>query len=224
MQMINNARTPLSKLEWTVLLLLFVFSFIPVFGGFIRIFELVGGPMIGPQNPRALADPAPIVLHIISNFVFCIGGALQFLPSIRNQQIATHRKIGRAVAVAGCISAATGLWMTCFYEFPSELQGKLLYWVRLILGTMMLGFIAWAVIAIRSRKRFQHGAFMLRAYAIGQGAATQTFLGIVWMVGLGTELVGPLRDGMMVFAWLLNMLAAEFLIDKFIVPRKLLSE
>ena len=42
----------------------------------------------------------------------------------------------------------------------------------------MIGFIVWAVIAIRSRNVFQHSASMLRAYAIGQGASMQAILGI----------------------------------------------
>ena len=60
---------------------------------------------------------------------------------------------------------------------------------------------------------------MLRAYAIGQGASTQTVLGIGWMIALGTEPLGPLRDGMMVFAWGLNLLTAEFLIRTMFAPR-----
>ena len=45
---------------------------------------------------------------------------------------------------------------------------------RIFLGFLMIGFIVWSVIAVRSRKVIQHSAFMLRAYAIGQGASTQT--------------------------------------------------
>lgn len=62
---------------------------------------------------------------------------------------------------------------------------------------------------------------MLRAYAIGQGASTQSFLGLGWIIASGTEPLGPLRDGMMVFAWALNLLVAEYLIGKFLAPNKL---
>ena len=61
---------------------------------------------------------------------------------------------------------------------------------------------------------------MLRAYAIGQGASTQAFLGIAWIIVFGTEPLGPLRDGMMVFAWMLNLLLAECLIRRFLLPKK----
>lgn len=106
--------------------------------------------------------------------------------------------------------------MTHFFSFPAELQGSLLYGVRIILGLSMIGLIAWAIIAIRSRNHLQHGASMLRAYAIGQGASTQAFIGIGWMIVTGIEPQGPLRDGLMVFSWAFNLLAAEWLIRKFL--------
>jgi len=211
----------LSKREWIILLFIIVYSFIPVFGGLFRIVELAGGPAIAPENLRALAAPLPIVLHIFSSSLFCLLGAVQFLPSIRRHHPATHRALGRWVAISGCISAATGLWMTHFYALPDEIQGNMLYWVRIILGLSMIGLIVMAIVAIRSRNIFRHSASMLRAYAIGQGASTQAFLGIAWIIVFGTDPLGPLRDGMMVFAWVLNLLMAEFLIVKILTPKKL---
>lgn len=213
----------LSRSEWVILVITLAYSFIPVFGGLFRILELAGGPVVAPENLRALTAPLPIVLHILGSSLFCFLGAVQFLPSIRRYRPGCHRILGRAVVVAGSVSGATGVWMTHFYAFPEVLQGDLLYWVRIILGLSMVGLIGWAVVAIRSRDTFRHGALMLRAYAIGQGASTQTFLGIGWIVVFGTEPLGPLRDGMMVFAWVLNLLTAEFVIGKFLTPKRLLA-
>lgn len=210
----------LRKSEWALFCLVFVYSFIPAFGGLVRILELAGGPQIAPENPRALLAPTPIILHILSSFLFCIVGALQFLPSIRRQSPVAHRTIGRVIAVAGLVAALSGLWMTHFYVFPEAIQGGALYWMRMVLGTAMVGFIVWGVIAIRSRKIFQHRASMLRAYAIGQGASTQAVLGIAWIIAVGTEVMGPLRDGLMIFAWVLNLLVAEFLIWSMPRPAK----
>lgn len=202
----------LSRPEWALLVFIMVYSFIPAIGGLIRVLELAGGPVFGPANPRALSAPFPIAIHIMTSSVFLVLGALQFLPSIRHHRLSSHRLIGRAVVIAGSISAASGLWMTHYYSFPSNLQGNLLYWVRMVLGSLMIGLLIWAVIAIRSRNIFQHSASMLRAYAIGQGASTQAFLGISWIVIHGSEAVGPMRDAIMVFAWGMNLLIAEILI------------
>lgn len=208
------------KSEWVVLGVIFVYSFIPVVGGLIRVLELAGGPQIAPQNPRASFDPTPIILHILSSSLFCVVGAFQFLPNLRRQRPAAHRAIGRVIAAAGCVSALTGLWMTHFYAFPEALQGAPLYWVRMVLGAAMIGLIIWAVIAIRLRNIFQHSASMVRAYAIAQGASTQTVFGIAWIVALGSEAMGPLRDGLMIFAWVVNLLAAETFIRAMLRPPK----
>lgn len=210
----------LSKPEWAILILIIVYSFIPTFGGLFRVFEFAGGPAIAPDNPRAAAIPFPIVLHILSSFLFCLLGATQFLPSIRRKHPATHKAFGWIVVVAGCLSAGSGLWMTQFYSFPISLQGNFLYWVRIILGFAMIGCIVGSIAAIRSRNVFQHSAFILRAYAIGQGASTQTFVGIGWMIFSGTEATGPLRDAMMVSAWALNLLIAEVLVRTLLAPKR----
>ena len=198
--------------EWTLLAFILVYSFVPTFGGLVRIADLAGVLTIMPDNPRAHAAPLPVVLHIVSSFVFCLLGALQFLPSVRRHHPFAHRAAGRVVAAAGSVSAVTGLWMTHAFAFPPELQGLLLYWTRTFLSVWMAGLIVWAVIAVRARNFRGHSAAMLRAYAIGQGASTQTFLGIGWAIVMGTDLAGPARDVMMVLAWALNLLLAEFLI------------
>ena len=210
--------TSLRRSEWALLAFILVYSFVPTVGGLIRVLELAGGPVIAPPNPRALADPLPITVHILTAFVFCLAGALQFLPSVKRHHPAVHRINGRVVAIAGCMSAATGLWMTHVYTFPAGLQGSLLYWVRMVLGSAMILLIVWAVIAIRSRDRFGHTASMLRAYAIGQGASTQTVLGIAWIVLAGSEASGTMRDVIMISAWILNLAVAQILIGRLPKP------
>jgi len=118
----------LTRSEWAFLATILVYSFIPAVVGLIRIPELLGGPTVVPANPRAIIDPAPIILHVLGSSIFCLAGAVQFLPSLRRLRPALHRRMGRIVAGAGCISALTGLWMTLFYPFPDALQGPLLYW------------------------------------------------------------------------------------------------
>ena len=210
----------ISRREWAFLALIFLYSFIPAVFGLLRIPELLGGPMIIPANPRAVIDPIPITLHILGSSVFCLVGALQFLPSLRCHRPVLHRTLGRIVAAAGCVSALTGLWMTVSYAFPAALQGLLLYGARVTLSLAMVAFIAWAVVAIRSRNLAAHRAAMLRAYAIAQGASTQTALGLIAMIFFGTELLGVSRDLVMVAAWAINIGVAEVLIHRFFGTRR----
>ena len=220
MQEKRHTMKSVTKPEWALLAAILIYSFVPTVGGLVRVAELSGGPSIVPANPRALAEPLPIVMHILSSVLFCVFGALQFLPSLRHQNPVIHRQIGRLVAAAGILSALTGLWMTLSFEFPRELQGPLLYWARVVLSLSMIGLIVWGIVAIKSRNVMSHRAAMLRAYAIGQGASTQAVLGIAWMILIGTEPLGDLRDVMMVSAWMLNLVAAEVLINRMCATRK----
>lgn len=139
---------------------------------------------------------------------------MQFLPSVRLRHQSIHRKMGRVLVIAGCVSAASGVWMTLYFTFPDALQGSLLFSARIILGFLMIGLIGRAVVAVRACDFKRHGALMLRAYAIGQGASTQALLGISWIILFGAEPAGLLRDIFMVLCWLLNLLGAEILIHR----------
>ena len=203
-----------TKAEWAILISLFALSFIPVFGGLLRILEISGGPAIVPENPRVTANPLPTVIHILSACIFCIFGALQFLSSIHRHAPKWHRVNGGIVASAGIISAISGLWMTHFYPLPIELQGNLLYFVRIIVGAAMVVFVFLGLAAIRNKHVSLHYSSMIRAYAIGQGASTQSLLGLAWIVLLRQEPIGLTRDLMMTAAWIINIVVAEWIIRK----------
>ncbi len=208
-----------SRHEWMFLAFILIYSSVPSLAGTLRVIELLGGPAIVPENPRAIAYPLPIIVHALGSSLFCLIGALQFMPGMRRRWPGVHRKMGMAVMVAGCLSALTGLWMTHVFVFPRELQGALLYWVRLGVGLSMIGLITWAFVAVRFGMIAQHAAAMMRAYAIGQGASTQAVLGIAWMAVFGAEVMGPWRDVLMVSAWCINLLIAQFMISKLVTSR-----
>ena len=209
----------ISRREWAFLALILLYSFIPAVVGLFRVPELLGGPVIVPPNPRAAIDPLPIILHIFGSSVFCLVGAVQFLPSLRGYRPALHRILGRVVAAAGCVSALTGLWMTVAYAFPAALQGPLLYGTRVTLAIAMVALIVWAIVAIRSRNVSAHRSAMLRAYAIGQGASTQTALFLFSMALFDTEPHGFSRDLLMVGAWAINLAVVELLIRRTFTTR-----
>jgi len=202
-----------TKSEWMILVGLFVLSFIPVSAGIFRLVELGGGAAMLPENPRVTAAPMPVVLHIISVGLYCYLGAFQFLPSIRRHSPKWHRCNGRLMVVSGIISALSGLWMTHFYSFPYELQGDLLYCVRILLGSAMVVFIVLGLAAILRRDIVRHSSWMIRAYAIGQGASTQALLLMPGSM-IGEEPSGLARDVLMTFAWIINIAVAEWIIRK----------
>ena len=203
-----------TKSEWMILVGLFVLSFIPVSAGISRLVELGGGAAMLPENPRVTAAPTPVVLHIISVSLYCYLGAFQFLPSIRRHSLKWHRYNGRLMVVSGIVSALSGLWMTHFFSFPYELQGDLLYDVRIVLGSAMVVFIFLGLAAILKRDIVRHSSWMIRAYAIGQGASTQGLVIMSCNVIFGEEPSGLTRDVLMTFAWAINISVAEWIIRK----------
>ncbi len=103
--------------------------------------------------------------------------------------------------------------MTAAYAIPAELQGQLLYWVRMVVGFGMMLSIVIAVLAVLRRRIARHRAWMVRAYALGQGAGTQVLvmLPVTLMAGAPTFIF---RDVLMASAWGLNLALAEWIIRR----------
>jgi hypothetical protein len=133
-------------------------------------------------------------------------GALQFDSALRQRFPRLHR-------IAGIVAALTGLWMTAAYAIPSELQGPMLYGVRLVVGLAMALAVIVSVRAVLQRRIAQHKAWMVRAYALGQGAGTQVLilLPVTLLAGAPTFIF---RDVLMASAWGLNMAFAEWVIRR----------
>jgi hypothetical protein len=102
--------------------------------------------------------------------------------------------------------------METFYIMPSP-RSALLLSARWLFGSALLACLALGVRAIQHKDRAGHGAWMLRAYAIGAGAGTQSLLLVPWVVLLGMP--SPLLEAvLMAGGWLINLTLAEALIRK----------
>lgn len=207
--------------EWLVPAALLLLSAVPVAAGAFRITELTGGA-VTPDNARFFASPLPVVLHIISVSLYAILGAFQFAPSFRRRRPGWHRTSGRLLVPSGLIAALSGLWMTLFYALP-DYDGGVLYWLRLLFGSAMVLSILLGVAAIGRRDFARHGAWMLRAYAIGLGAGTQVLTHLPWF--LFPDVQGELTRALSMGAgWVINLAVAEWIIRKRLArPRRTLS-
>lgn len=206
----STPSSPSWKLLTALLLLL---SFVPIAAGAVRVLRVAAGGELTPDNARFIAMPAPVVLHIVGAAIFCVLGAFQFDLALRRQHPRLHRIGGRLAAACGLLAALTGLWMTAGYDIPAAMQGRLLYGVRIAVGLAMTLALVLAVLAVLQRRMAEHQAWMVRAYALGQGAGTQVLilLPVTLLVGAPTFL---LRDVLMALAWGLNVAVAEWLIRR----------
>ena len=205
--------TNATRIDWKVPLVLLVISAIPFAAGIARLAGLAGNPEISTENGRFIAAPFPVIVHILSTSLFSILGALQLSSGLRHLSPKWHRVCGRIVVASGVLAALTGLWMTVMYPIPSELQGGLLYGVRVLVSVAMLLSIYGAVAAVMRRDVATHRAWMIRAYALGQGAGMQVVVLLPWMLLVGKPNT-LIRDVLMSLAWMINLLVAEMAIQR----------
>lgn len=201
------------KRDWLIPVGLLAISFIPIVAGVLRMVQLAAGTAITPENDRFVTAPMPIVLHIIGATLFSVLGAFQFSAGLRQSRPQWHKVSGRLVAASGVVAALSGIWMTLMYPIPAALQGNLLCAVRLLVGAAMLLAIVLAVTAAMHRDFAKHRAWMIRGYALGQGAGMQVVVLLPWMLILGTPSTLQ-RDVLMSLAWLINLGVAEMIIQK----------
>jgi uncharacterized membrane protein len=202
--------------EWLAPVGLIALCAIPLGAGAARLATLAVGAEVTPENARFFAAPLPVVLHVVSAAAYAVLGAFQFVPGFRRWMPGWHRRVGRMVGAAGLVAALSGLWMTHFYALPAH-DGVLLYWVRLLTGSLMAASIVLGVAAARRREMGPHRAWMMRGYALGLGAGTQ-----VLTLGLGEAVLGPpdehARGLLMGAAWAINLALAEWIIRRAPTP------
>jgi uncharacterized membrane protein YozB (DUF420 family) len=201
-----------ARTGWLVLALLLGLNLIPILAGTVRLVSLLDGAAVTPANARFVAQPAPVVAHIIAATLFCLLGAVQFQAGLRRRNLDWHRRTGRLLVPAGIVAGVAGLWMTLFYPHV-ENDGALLYLFRLVFGFGMILCIGLGYLAVRRRDIARHRAWMMRGYALALGAGTQAAIQIPWVIVLGEPGELP-RSLLMGGAWILNLAVAEWLVRR----------
>lgn len=199
--------------EWRVPVALILLCAIPLAAGAVRLVSVASGAAITPENARFFAAPLPVMLHIIGAATYIVLGACQFVPGFRRRMPGWHRRVGRLVVGAGLVAALSGLWMTQFYKLPAH-DGVLLYWFRLLFGSLMAVSIVLALVTIRRRDFAGHRAWMMRGYALGLGAGTQVVTLLAGEIVLGGAPGEVARALLMGAAWAINLALAEWIIRR----------
>jgi hypothetical protein len=200
----------MARRNWVIPLLLTIYAILPLIPGVFRLIELGGGPALLPANPRATGMPLPIIVHVVTAFFYTVIGAWQFSPALRRTP--WHRRAGRLLAALGLGAAISGLYMTIVFPTAPEYH-PILVPFRLLFGGMMSISIVLAVLAIVVRRDVPtHRAWMMRAYAIGLGAATQIVI-FIPLAPFGTP--DPLSASLLLtMGWVINLAVAEWMIRR----------
>jgi len=189
---------------------LITFGLIPILANALRRFALAGGAA-GSGDGGGMT--LPVILHVIGATVFVVLGAVQFSAGFRRRRPSWHRIAGRVSILAALVAAGSGLWLA--FATLSE-SSPLLFLFRLLAAAGMALFILLGFRAIRQRRLPQHRAWMIRAFALGLGAATQVFtLGFGGAIFGTSELSVALLNGA---GWAINLTVAEWVIRR--TPRR----
>ena len=209
----SSRKRALTRADWLVPAGLILLTAIPALGGVLGLIGFARGVALTPDDTQFHALPLPIVLHIVSALPFCLLGAFQFAPGLRRSFPGFHRLSGRLVVLCGLTAGLSGLWMTQFYLFSLQSQSMLLYGFRMLFGSAMVLSLVLGLVAILRRNVARHRAWIMRGYAIGQGAGTQALTALIWVLIFGT-LGEPTKDLLMGASWVINLVVVEWLIRR----------
>ncbi|MGN6490051.1 MAG: DUF2306 domain-containing protein [Devosia sp.] len=195
--------------SWLIASLL-LFGALPLSFGILRLLQLLG---LSNLMPPAVAPPLPLVLHIVGALAYAILGAFQFAPSIRRRWPALHRVAGRLSLVGASLVVGSALWLTAIYVTPSP-GGLVLAGLRAVVAAAMALSIGLGLRAAIRRDIPRHRRWMIRAYALGLGSATQMLVLMVAEIITGDAPTELNRALLMGLAWTLNLAAAEWHIHR----------
>jgi uncharacterized membrane protein len=196
---------------WRLPAVLIALGLPPLVAGVVRVVQVAGGPQGLEVDERFNAFPAPLYLHVVAVLVYALLGAAQFSPGLRRRFPEWHRRVGRIALPAAFGVSGSALWMTFAYRFKPG-TGRILFATRLVVAVAMTYALVEAFRSIRRRAIRSHRAWMIRAYALGLGAATQMLT-----LGFGEPIFGDgtrAHDLLMATGWAVNALIAEWIIRR----------
>lgn len=189
---------------------LLVATFIPIAAAMLPLYQIPTGTL--PQESiRFAAVPITLFGHALGGVLFGLLGPLQFAGVLKNRFGRLHRITGRIFVASGLLLGLSSLRLLA--EFP-EASTWVLVSARLTAGLGMSLALIWSLIAIRQGHVARHRAWMIRAYAVGMGSATISFIMLPIFLITGKAVQGYGADMLFVASWGINIAIAEWVIRR----------
>lgn len=203
---------PQTGLQKSRLLLggLLVLSAIPILVSMVRLAQIPLGNL-PPESQRFAEVPVAHLAHALAGALFGLIGPVQFSNALRRRFGGVHRVLGRVFVAAGLLLVVSALRL--LWEFPTFVIWQLTL-TRLIVAVGMGIALVWAVLAAQRGDKAQHRSWMIRAYALGMGAATQAVVMLPIAAASGAALHGPVTDWIFIGTWVFNLWLAEWIIRR----------
>ncbi len=190
--------------------ILLVLTFIPIFFAALRLYQIPTGRL--PEDAIKFAQvPWSLGMHALGGVLFGLLGPVQFAGVLKRRFGRFHRITGRIFVVAGLFLGLSSLRLVA--EFP-DVSTWVLISARITTGLGLSVALVLALMAIRWRDVPRHRAWMIRAYAIGMGAATISFIQLPIFLITGEPVEGYAADLLFVASWVINIGIAESVIRR----------
>lgn len=185
-------------------------TFIPIMVALMLLWQIPTGNW--PEDSlRFVATPIGLYAHAAGGVTFGLLGPFQFSWAMQHRFGRTHRIAGRIFVIAGLSLAVSS--QRLIWHFPDAASWILLT-ARLAASLAVIGTLVLGVRAAMMRDIINHRAWMIRAYAIGMGAATISLIMFPIYLIRGAPLQGLLSDLAFVASWAINIAIAEWVIRR----------
>ena len=183
---------------------------IPIVMATVTMYQIQTGQLQGVSIKFA-AVPWSLFVHSLGGVLFGLLGPVQFAGVLQRRFGRLHRLTGRVFVAAGLVLALSSLRLLVEFPAPST-------WIltasRLAAGAGLAAALITALMAVRRRDIARHRAWMIRAYAIGMGAATISFIMLPIYLINGELVKGYASDLLFVLSWVINLSIAEWVIRR----------
>ncbi len=192
---------------WLAIFLL-IATFIPIIAATLTMYQIAADRL--PETSIKFAVvPGPLFFHALGGVLFGLLGPLQFAGVLKRRFGRLHKITGRIFVASGLLLGLSSLRLLA--EFPDASTWVLLS-ARLAAGLGMSVALIWAILAIRRGRVARHRAWMIRAYAVGMGSATISFIMLPIFLITGKPVEGYAADLLFVASWVINIAIAEWVI------------
>ena len=194
---------------WLASFLLIATS-IPIITAALKLYQIPTGQL--PDDAVKFATvPWSLFGHALGGMLFGLLGPLQFAGVLKRRFGRLHRITGRVFVASGLLLGLSSLRLLA--GFP-DASTWILVSARLVAGLGLSLALIRAIVAIRQGNVTRHRAWMIRAYAVGMGPATISFLMLPIFLITGEPLEGYIADLLFVASWVINIVIAERVIGR----------
>lgn len=214
-QMELQAKPALARRQiWWATMGLMLLGSLPILTGMMSVSGIIDGLRMPDAYEGELSNyvrhPWPILLHIGAGTIFNLVGPFQFAQSLRARHPRLHHWLGRTFIFAGLVAGFSAFHMNQF--FPA-FGGMSKYLSNLIFSLAIPFCLGIGLYHAVRRNIAQHRAFMIRAYAVGLGVATQRLLFMPYFMLYGIP-EGEILGILLIIGWAINLVIAEWIIRR----------